>query len=165
MNNIFKVDGEKNIFALILSILVAELTGALSGFLGMTGRAQYNGLKRPFFSPPGYVFPIVWVILYFLMGVAFYRIWLKGKQGEEIKRASILYFIQLFLNFLWSIIFFRFNLYGAAFFELLLLLVFILLTTFEFFKHDKIAAYLMIPYVIWVSFAGVLNYVIWILNR
>lgn len=164
MFNIFKVKGKKSIIALIISILLAQGIGLLSGFLSMTAPSAYENFNKPSFSPPGWVFPVVWTILFFLMAVAAYRIWLKGKSGEDVRKALILYGIQLFLNFLWSIIFFRFRLYAIAFLELLLLLVFILLTTFEFFKIDKISGYLMIPYIVWVSFAGVLNYAIWMLN-
>lgn len=89
---------------------------------------------------------------------------MRGKQGENIKKAVELYAVQLMLNFLWTIIFFKFRLYGIAFFELLILLLAILMTTFEFDKIDKISAYLMIPYILWVSFAAVLNYTIWMLN-
>ena len=164
MFNIFKVKGEKNLIALIISILIAQGIGVLSGFLSMNSSSAYENFNKPPFSPPGWVFPVVWIILFFLMAVAAYRIWMRCKSGEDVKKALLLYSIQLFLNFLWSIIFFRFRLYAIAFLELLLLLVFILLTTFEFFKHDKIATYLMIPYIVWVSFAGVLNYTIWMLN-
>ncbi len=164
MFNIFKVEGEKNIIALIISILLAEGIGFLSGFLSITPTIAYESFNKPSFSPPGWVFPVVWTILYFLMAIAAYRIWMKGNSSEDVTKALFLYVIQLFLNFLWSIIFFRFRLYAIAFLELLLLLVFILLTTFEFHKIDKISAYLMIPYIAWVSFAGVLNYTIWMLN-
>ncbi|MCB2356590.1 tryptophan-rich sensory protein [Clostridium estertheticum] len=106
--------------------------------------------------------------LLFLISLAIiqnsYRIWMTSKSGVDVKKSLILYGFQLFLNFFWSIVFFRFRLYAIAFLELLLLLVFILLTTFEFYKIDKTAAYLMIPYIAWVSFAGVLNYTIWMLN-
>jgi len=164
MFNIFKVKGEKNIIALIISILIAEGIGLLSGFLSMTASNDYEKFNKPPFSPPGWVFPIVWTILFFLMAVAAYRIWMKGKSGEDARKALVLYSTQLFLNFLWSIIFFRFRLYAIAFLELLLLLVFILLTTFEFHRIDKTSGYLMIPYIAWVSFAGVLNFAIWMLN-
>ena len=164
MFNIFKVNGEKNIIALIISVLLAEGIGFLSGFLSMTSSSDYEKFNKPPFSPPGWLFPVVWTILFFLMAVAAYRIWMKGKSGEDVRKALVLYGIQLFLNFLWSIIFFRFRLYAIAFLELLLLLVFILLTTFEFYRIDKTSAYLMIPYIAWVSFAGVLNYTIWMLN-
>ncbi|MBU3129024.1 tryptophan-rich sensory protein [Clostridium tagluense] len=164
MFSIFKVNGEKNIIALIISVLLAEGVGFLSGFLSMTASKDYKIFNKPSFSPPGWVFPVVWTILFFLMAVAAYRIWMKGKSGEDVTKALVLYVVQLFLNFLWSIIFFRFRLYAIAFLELLLLLVFILLTTFEFYRIDKPSAYLMIPYIVWVSFAGVLNYAIWMLN-
>ena len=164
MFNIFKVEGKTNIVALIFSILLAQGVGFLSGFLSMTSSSTYENFNKPSFSPPGWVFPIVWTILFLLMAVAAYRIWMKGKSGEDVTKALLLYGTQLFLNFLWSIIFFRFRLYAIAFLELLILLVFILLTTFEFFDIDKTAAYLMIPYIAWVSFAGVLNYTIFMLN-
>ncbi|MEW9094050.1 MAG: TspO/MBR family protein [Clostridiaceae bacterium] len=165
MANIFKVKDKKNIGLLILTILLTEGVGFLSGFLGMYNKETYEKLIRPSFSPPGWVFPIIWIVLYFLMAVAFFRILLRGKEGKNIKKAVTYYIIQLALNFLWTIIFFRFNLYGLAFIELLILLAFILLTTFEFYKHDKVAAFLMIPYILWVSFAGVLNFSIWALNE
>lgn len=164
MFNIFKVTGKKNIIALIISILLAQGVGLLSGFLSMNSSSAYENFNKPSFSPPGWIFPVVWTILFTLMAVAAYRIWMKGKSGEEARKALLLYGIQLFLNFLWSIIFFRYRLYAIAFLELLVLLVFILLTTFEFYRIDKTAAYLMIPYIAWVSFAGVLNYTIWMLN-
>jgi len=164
MLNIFKVDGKKSIVTLIFSVLLAEGTGFLSALLSMSASTAYENFNKPFFSPPGWVFPIVWTILFFLMAVAAYRIWMTGKSGGDVTKALVLYIIQLFLNFLWSIIFFRFRLYAIAFLELLLLLVYILLATFEFYRIDKIAAYLMIPYIAWVSFAGVLNYTIWMLN-
>ncbi|ADK15600.1 MULTISPECIES: TspO/MBR family protein [Clostridium] len=163
--NIFKVNGEKHIGKLIISIIIAEGVGAISAFLGMSNQEMYSQLVKPVFSPPGWIFPIVWIILFFLMGTAAYRIWIRGKQGEDVKRALVLYVIQLALNFMWTIIFFRFQLYGLAFLELMILLVFILMTTFEFSKIDKTAAYLMIPYILWVSFAGILNYAIWMLNK
>ncbi|MGK0466691.1 TspO/MBR family protein [Clostridium sp.] len=164
MFNIIKVNGKKNIIALIISILLAQGVGLLSGFLSMNSPSAYENFNKPSFSPPGWIFPVVWTILFTLMAVSAYRIWMKGKSGEEVRKALLLYGIQLFLNFLWSIIFFRYRLYAIAFLELLVLLVFILLTTFEFYRIDKTAAYLMIPYIAWVSFAGVLNYTIWMLN-
>lgn len=164
MFNIFKVDDKKNVIALIISVLLAEGIGFLSGFLSMPSSSTYETFNKPSFSPPGWVFPIVWTVLFFLMAVSAYRIWMKGKSGDDVKKALVLYGIQLFFNFLWSIVFFRFRLYAIAFLELLLLLVFILLTCFEFYKIDKLAAYLMVPYVAWVSFAGVLNFTIFMLN-
>ncbi|MGH4119090.1 TspO/MBR family protein [Clostridium sp.] len=164
MFNIFKVKGKKNIIALLISVLLAQGIGLLSGFLSMSPTNAYESFNKPSFSPPGWIFPVVWTILFLLMAVAAYRIWMSCKSGVDVSKALILYGIQLFLNFLWSIIFFRYRLYALAFLELLVLLVFILLTTFEFYRIDKTAGYLMIPYIAWVSFAGVLNYTIWMLN-
>jgi benzodiazapine receptor len=167
VKNVLKVGGSINLFALIISIIISESVGLLSGYLGMmtTDMSFYSKLQKPLFSPPGWVFPIVWGILYFLMGLAAYRVWMRGQQGAYVQKALILYIIQLTLNFLWTIIFFRFQLFGLAFLELLLLLIFILLTTFEFFKVDKISGILMLPYILWVTFAGILNFSIWLLNE
>lgn len=165
MINIFKVGEKRNIGLLILIILLIEGAGFLSGFLGMSNMGSYQNIIKPSFAPPGWIFPIVWAVLYFLMAISLYRIILKGKQNNNITKALILFFIQLFLNLIWTTIFFRFNLYGLAFIEILLMLIFILLTTFEFFRHDKIASFLMIPYIAWTSFASVLNFVIWMLNE
>lgn len=165
MLNIFKVNSKKNILLLIVIIALTEAAGALSGFLGMSNRENYANLIKPAFSPPGWVFGIVWPILYLLMSIALYRILLLRKQGKDVTRGLVYYFIQFGLNLLWPIIFFRFNLYGLAFIELLVMLVFILFTTFEFARYDKISAYLLIPYILWVSFAGILNFSIWMLNE
>jgi len=164
MFNIFKVNGKKNLIALFVSLLLIEGIGFLSGFLSMSPASSYENFNKPFFSPPGWVFPVVWTILFLLMAIALYRIWLIYTSGGAAYKSLVLYIIQLFLNFLWPIVFFRFRLYAIAFLELLLLLVFILLTTFKFYRIDKTSAYLMIPYIAWVSFAGVLNYAIWIMN-
>ncbi|PRR72696.1 TspO/MBR family protein [Clostridium thermopalmarium DSM 5974] len=163
--NIFRVGEKKNIGLLILIIILIEGAGFLSGLLGMSNIRIYENLIKPSFAPPNWIFPIVWAILYFLMAISLYRIILKGKQNNNITKALILFFIQLFLNLIWTTIFFRFNLYGLAFIEILLMLIFILLTTFEFYRHDKIASFLMIPYIAWTSFASVLNFVIWMLNE
>ncbi|MDP4146853.1 MAG: TspO/MBR family protein [Bacillota bacterium] len=150
---------------LIASILIAEGVGYLSANAGMSGPDYYSKLVTPSFAPPAWVFPLVWVILYALMGTAAYRVFQKRKERADIRKAIVLYEIQLCLNFFWTIIFFKYKLLGAAFMELMILLVFILLTTFEFYNIDKKAAYLMLPYILWVSFAGVLNYSIYLLNR
>lgn len=164
MGNIFKVNGKSNILKAILFIGITEAIGLLGGFLGNINIQNYEAFKKPVFSPPTYLFTIVWPILYLLMGLAVYRMWEVGKQGKNVRKALLFYGIQLFLNFMWPILFFRLRLYGLAFVEMMFLLVFILLTTFEFFKYDKLAAFMMIPYIVWVSFAGVLNFSIWYLN-
>lgn len=164
MINVFKVNDKSEVLKAILIIIITEGVGILSSYLAIVDPKVYEALKKPLISPPSSIFPIVWFILYFLMGLAAYRIWELGRQGEDVKKPLKLYVIQLFFNFLWSIIFFRLRLYGVAFVELLILIILILLTTFEFFKQDKLAGLLMIPYIIWTSFAAVLNFAIWYLN-
>lgn len=163
--NIFKVNGKFNLGDLIISLLITLGGGYVIGKFTQESAQVYNTLNKPWFSPPAIAFPIVWTILYILMAIAAYRIFLRHKQGGKTKSALWFYIIQLVLNFAWSIIFFHFELYGLAFIELIILLIFIVITTIKFFKFDKIAGILMIPYIIWVSFAGVLNFFVWMLNE
>jgi tryptophan-rich sensory protein len=163
--SILKVNGKRNLTLLFLLIALIEIGGFVSGFLSNSANSQYIEFNKPAFSPPGWVFPVVWTILYLLMAIALYRIILWGSNGKNIHKAIVYFIIQLALNYLWSILFFRFNLYGIAFLEVLLMLLFILLTTIEFCKIDKRAARLLVPYILWVSFAAILNYFIWILNK
>lgn len=153
-----------NILILIISIIIAEGTGILSGYLGLANPENYKDFIKPNFTPPSWVFIVVFIILYMLMAIAVYRVWLKRK-NIYINRAITLYIIQLILNFLWAIIFFRFRLIAIAFIEIMLLIVFILLTTFEFFRIDKVSGFLMVPYIIWECFAAVLNFTFWMLNN
>lgn len=164
MVNIFKVNDKSEILKAFLSIIIVEATGVLSDFLGNVNSGSYEALKKPVIAPPAYVFPIVWPILYLLIGLAAYRIWETGKQGKNIRKALLLYVFLLFFNFLWAILFFRLRLYGLAFVELLILFIFTMSTTFEFFKYDRLSGLLMIPYIAGVSFAAALNFAIWFLN-
>ncbi|QHI73623.1 TspO/MBR family protein [Aminipila terrae] len=127
--------------------------------------AKFQQLNKPDFAPPGSIFPIVWTILFILMGIASYRIYLKGTENQNVKSALIFYAVQLIVNFFWSILFFGFGMRGLAFIWLIILWILIVITTVKFYKIDKTAGYLMIPYILWVSFAGVLNYSVWMLNR
>lgn len=161
---VLSINGRRNLPLLAMLVIIIEIGGFLSGFLSGTGGEIYNSLQKPSFSPPGWIFPVVWTVLYFLMALALYRILLHGQQGEDISNAIFFFVVQLILNYIWSIIFFRFQLYGVAFLELLLLLFFIIVTTVEFTKIDRIAGWLMVPYIIWVAFAAVLNYSIWMKN-
>lgn len=164
MGDILKVKGEKDIGVLIISIIISVGMGILSSvFAGIT-RMLYENFSKPAFAPPGWIFTIVWTTLYFLMGIAAYRIWIVGKSGENAKRALFAYVFQLMLNFIWPLIFFKWDLKAVAFFELLVLIGFIIITILEFIKVDKKAAYLLIPYLLWSIFAAVLNYSIWMLN-
>ncbi|WP_032121393.1 TspO/MBR family protein [Clostridium amazonitimonense] len=165
MKNILKVNEKFDIGALIISLLISLGLGTVVGMFTSNSSKIYGELIKPKFSPPGFIFSIVWTVLYVLMGIAAYRIYLYGKDGVPVKRALLAYAIQLVLNFLWPFIFFNCRLYGLAFIELCILWIAIVITTIRFYKIDKTAAYLMIPYIIWVTFAGVLNFFIWKLNE
>lgn len=153
-----------NLFYFLLSILITMGTGFISGILIKNSIGIYKNVKKPIFAPPSYVFPIVWVILYFLMGVALYRILKLKEEGIDVNKALLLFFIQLVLNFIWPIIFFRKRLAFIAFLELIILILFIVFTIIKFYKKDKKAAYLLIPYVLWCIFAAILNFYVWFLN-
>lgn len=146
-------------------ILFTEAVGALSGWLTRPGTQIYNEtIIQPPLSPPAIVFPIVWGILFALMGIGAARIYLAHTSGAR-SRSLILFLIQLIFNFFWSIIFFNFQAYGFAFIWLLILWFLILLMILSFRKVDKLAAWLQLPYLLWVTFAAYLNFGVWLLNK
>lgn len=149
----------KNLKSLILNILLPLIVGGLSSLISGGGFASQSYIMPPL-SPPAFLFPIVWTILYVLMGISFYLI--NKQSGSE--SASRLYFLQLFLNFLWPIVFFGFSAYTAAAVLLVLLIITVIYMIVEFFKLDRKAAYLNIPYIIWLLFALYLNIAVVILN-
>lgn len=122
----------------------------------------YATLDKPAFNPPSAVFGPVWTVLYVMIAFAGWRVW--RRIGFSDRRAFALYGLQLFLNLMWSVLFFGLQRVGAAFLELVLLWIAIAATLVLFRKHDRIAAALLAPYLAWVSFAGVLNAAIWRLN-
>ena len=145
-------------------ILAVEAVGALSGFLSRNGTELYaESIIKPPLSPPGILFPIVWTILYALMGIGAARI---AEAPESRGRADALnvFVIQLIVNFFWSLIFFNAQAFGFAFAWLLFLWLLIGVMIFLFDRVDRMAALLQIPYLLWVSFAGYLNYGVWQLN-
>ncbi|MBO5340110.1 MAG: tryptophan-rich sensory protein [Oscillospiraceae bacterium] len=146
-------------------ILLAEGVGGLSGWLTREGTKLYNEtVVQPPLSPPSAVFPIVWGILFALMGIGAARIYLAPPSPQ--RRLSLrLFFVQLAFNFLWSIVFFNLQAFGFAFIWLLALWVLILLMILAFRKVDPVAAWLQIPYLLWVTFAAYLNFGVWLLNR
>ena len=153
--------------SLPVKILIAALTcvllGGLSGFLTVNSvQTWFVTLNKPSWNPPSWLFGPVWTTLYILMGIAFGLVW--HSSNVDKKKAMFLFYIQFALNFLWSILFFYFQSPGIALIEIVLMLAFILLTTNAFKKIDARAAYLMIPYIAWVSFATFLNFTIWKLN-
>lgn len=150
---------KKRLICWAIPLAVGGLAALLSG--GMSG---YKTLNQPPLSPPGWIFPLVWTALYLLMGEASYRVLVSGKDATLVKKALIAYGIQLFLNFLWPLFFFGGQLYLTAFFVLLLLWVAILITLRWFSQIDELAGDLLIPYLLWVTFAGYLNFGVFLLN-
>lgn len=151
-----------NITELLIFIVSAELTGALSRLLSGNSFEFFEILTKPPFSPPGWIFPIVWFILYALMGFAAYLIYKSDSKGRN--SALVIYWAQLFLNFLWSIVFFRFNLTGLSVAVILALLVMVTFMIFKFGKINTKAAAINIPYLLWLLYASYLNIGILLLN-
>lgn len=148
---------------LIACITIPLVVGGISALLTYKSMQSFEALNKPPLSPPGWLFPVVWSILFVLMGIASYLV-LVSKDTSSTRTALIFYGVQLFFNFLWSIIFFNFRLYLFAFVWLVALWLLILITTWKFYKISKKAAYLMLPYILWVTFAGYLNFGIYLLN-
>ena len=150
--------------AYALWIILAEAVGALSGWVSRNGTKIYStAIVQPPLSPPGIVFPIVWSILFALMGVSAARVFL-APEGEERTRGLRLFFTQLGFNFFWSVIFFNMQAFGLAFLWLAALWALIVWMTVTFYRVDRPAAWLQLPYLIWVAFAGYLNLGVWRLN-
>lgn len=146
---------------LILCIAVPLAVGALAGLLTRDSMQLFETLEKPPLAPPGWLFPVAWTILYVLMGIASYLVLVSGK---TYRNAMILYAVQLVFNFLWPIVFFNFQLYLFAFVWLVALWVLIFATTTAFYRISKSAGILMVPYLLWVTFAGYLNLSIYLLN-
>lgn len=147
---------------LLLSLLISLGTGGLAALFTGNSMEFYQSLKQPPLSPPGWVFPLAWTILYSLMGVAAYLVWMRYSTGRN--GALFFYGLQLIFNFVWPLLFFNARAYLASLIWLLLLWVLILITTARFFQETKAAGWLMIPYLLWVAFAGYLNAGVWLLN-
>lgn len=144
----------------IISILIPLVIGSLSALIG--DASAYQTLNKPAASPPSVVFPIVWTILYILMGISSYMIYMSDDPGKN--KALKTYAIQLMFNFCWSIIFFRFTLYLPAFLWILALIGVILVMIVRFYRIKPVSAYLQIPYLLWCVFAAYLNFMIYIMN-
>lgn len=153
------INWKKLLLFLAIPLAVGGLATLLSG-----GMDSYQVMNQPPLSPPGWIFPVVWTVLYLLMGYASYRIAASDAPKEDRRKALVFYGIQLFLNFLWPIVFFGLQWYFAAFGLLLVLWVFIYLTMHFFEQIDEPAENLLIPYLLWVTFAGYLNLGVALLN-
>lgn len=150
--------------SLPVCLAIPLAVGGLSALLSGGGMAQFSQLEQPPLSPPGWLFPVVWTILYLLMGLASWLVLTAGNDHEEIQNALWLYGVQLVVNFFWSIWFFGLSLYLFSFVWLILLWLLIVGTTVLFHRIDSRAGWLMVPYLLWVTFAGYLNFAIYLLN-
>ena len=151
---------------LVVSILGCQVAGLIGGlFTASSVNTWYATLNKPSFNPPNWLFSPVWITLYFLMGVALFLVWRQGLRTEGVKIAISFFGVQLVLNISWSILFFGLKMPFLAFVAILILWVFILITLQKFTRISKLAGYLFVPYLLWVSFAAVLNFFLWSLNR
>lgn len=146
---------------LISAIAIPLAVGGLAALLNQTGISQFATVNQPPLAPPAFLFPVVWTLLYILMGIASY---LAATSGASNDTALVLYGLQLLFNFLWSFFFFHFQWYLFSFIWLVVLWLLILATAISFYRISKPAGYLMLPYLLWVTFAGYLNLGIYLLN-
>lgn len=156
---------KKNILRLIVSILIPQLVGLLGAFFtSLSLSTWYESLNKPFFTPPKEVFGPVWTILYLLMGISLYLIWKKDLKKNEVKLAVIIFAIQLFHNHLWSIVFFGLQSPFLGLIVIIILWITIILTIYKFYQLSLLAACLLIPYLLWVTYAVILNLFIVFMN-
>ena len=156
----------KKIKPYVISVAIALGVGALSALFTRGNMDIYDRIQTPPLAPPGILFPIVWTVLYTLMGISSTIIYTKGRnENIPVYDALKTYAIQLGVNFFWSIIFFNLETFLFAFLWILLLWILIIIMIKKFYEIDKTAAYLQIPYLLWVTFAAYLNFAIFLLNR
>ncbi|NWG03906.1 MAG: tryptophan-rich sensory protein [Syntrophaceae bacterium] len=154
-----------DILKLVASVLLCQLAGFLGSlFTTPAIPTWYQTLNKPFFTPPNWIFSPVWISLFVLMGISLFFVW-RRSDHPQFKPALIFFFIQLILNTLWSIAFFGLKSPLLGLVDIILLWIAILLTVVHFLKISKLAGVLLIPYLLWVSFASLLNFSLWILNR
>ena len=155
----------KILLKLIFSIIICQLAGVIGSFFTVSNiTSWYIDLNKPLLNPPNWVFGPVWITLYFLMGIALFLVWNKGLQSRFNRNAIILFMVQLLLNSLWSIVFFGLHQLLFSIFVIVLLWLLIFINIVQFGRISKTAAYLLVPYILWVSFASYLNIAIYILN-
>jgi benzodiazapine receptor len=150
---------------LVASLVLCQLAGFLGSlFTTPAIPTWYRALRKPFFTPPNWLFSPAWISLYALMGISLFFVW-RRSDHPRFKPALIFFFIQLILNILWSVAFFGLRSPLLGLMDIILLWIAILFTILNFFKVSKFAGVLLIPYLLWVGFATVLNFSLWILNR
>ena len=155
----------KGILKLIASIIICQLAGFIGSlFTTPAIPTWYKTLTKPAFTPPNSIFSPVWITLFLLMGISLFLVWQKSLKDQKVKIALLFFAVQLVLNTFWSILFFGLKSPLWAFIEIIILWFAILLTIIKFFKVSKPAGILLLPYILWVSFAAFLNFFLWNLN-
>lgn len=149
---------------LAVSLAVPLAVGGAAALITKDNMVMFEVLEKPPLAPPGWVFPAAWTVLYILMGLASYKVWISDAPPERRRAAGVYYALSLVFNFGWPIIFFNLEKYLAAFVWLCLLWLFTLAAAVQFKRADKASGWLMLPYVLWVTFAGYLNMGIYLLN-
>lgn len=165
MGSTFKVINARQIIKLVICIAIPLAVGGLAGFLTQNSREFYAALQKPFLAPPGFLFPIIWTVLYILIGIASYLICRRGTEHDYVRDALKYYAISLLLSFIWPLVFFRLQMLLTAFWVLLLLWLFTGIAVAKFYRISHTAGLLMLPYWLWITFAGYLNLATWLLNR
>ena len=154
-----------NITKLIISIVICQLAGVIGSFFTMDAiPVWYDTLAKPSFNPPSSVFGPVWIFLYLLMGISLFLVWKEDLKNKHVKTAFMIFMIQLVFNSAWSIVFFGMRSTAGGLVVIIILWILILITTLKFMKISKTAGMLLVPYLLWVTFAAILNYSIFTLN-
>lgn len=149
---------------LLISFVIAFLPGIIgSVFTFSKITTWYANINKPFFTPPNFIFGPVWTILYITLGISLYLIW--NKVGTLKNKFILIFFVQLILNALWTILFFGFNYLLLSYVEILILIIFVIINIFTFYKISKLSSLMLLPYLIWISFASFLTLFVFLLNR
>ena len=155
-----------NNWKLAICIFICQATGIISGLLTNTqNNTWFDNIIKPSWNPPGYLFGPVWTILYLMMAISLWIIWKSNAPETQKFNACLIFASQLFLNFWWTILFFKFQSPLCAFIEILVMICLIVITIYKFSAISKTAAWLLVPYISWVCFATILNYKLWVLNK
>lgn len=154
-----------NILKLIISIVICQLAGIIGAFFTTDSiPTWYNSLNKPEFNPPNWLFGPVWTILYLLMGISLFIIWKEDLKNKNVKNAFAIFIVQLIINLLWSVVFFGMHSISGGLIVIIVLLVIIIITIVKFKKISFTASILLIPYLLWVCFATILNFYFYKLN-
>lgn len=154
-----------DVLKLVLSLVICQIAGLVGSIFTMPAiPIWYDTLDKPFFTPPNWIFAPVWSLLFTIIGISAFLIWRTGSKEKNVRNALGIFIIQLLLNILWSFLFFGLRSPLAGFIEIIVLWFAILLTIVKFYKISKLAGFLLLPYILWVSFALVLNFYLWRLN-